>query len=249
MTERRIAEQAAQRAEDAGMTTDGCRAIVLADESWHAGVVGIACSRLAERYGRPVVLLQKQGDVCKGSARSIEGYSIHEGLTAASEHLVQYGGHDAAAGLTLASDQLEAFTARLVEHANAHITVEQLTPKLSIDCDGSLDELAIDTVRRIGRLSPFGQANPAPTVRLTGVTVAGQPRQIGANGRHLTLSVQAEAGGRRRVLRTVWFGAGSRAADLAAGQRLDAVIEPKINAWNGRESVEGMIRDVRVCEA
>ncbi|MHC4350722.1 MAG: single-stranded-DNA-specific exonuclease RecJ [Planctomycetota bacterium] len=72
--ERRITDQAAQRAEDAGMTADGCRAIVLADESWHAGVVGIVCSRLVEQYGRPVVLLQQQGDSCKGSARSIDGY-------------------------------------------------------------------------------------------------------------------------------------------------------------------------------
>jgi single-stranded-DNA-specific exonuclease len=245
-TERRITEQAAQRAEDSGMTADDCRVIVLADEAWHAGVVGIACSRLADRFGRPVVLLQKQGDLCKGSARSIEGYSIHDGLTAAAGHLTQYGGHDAAAGLTLASDELEAFTATLVEHANAHIAVEQLTPKLSIDCDGSLDELEIDTVRHIGKLSPFGQANPAPTVRVTGVTVAGPPKQIGANGRHLTLSVRAETGGRRRVLRTVWFGAGSRAADLVSGQRLDVVIEPKINEWRDRRSVEGMVRDVRV---
>jgi single-stranded-DNA-specific exonuclease len=247
-TERRITEQAAQRAEDAGMTTEDCRAIVLADEGWHAGVVGIACARLAERYGRPVVLLQKQGDVCKGSARSIEGYSIHDGLTAAAEHLTQYGGHNAAAGLTLPADELEAFTEKLVAHANAHIAVEQLTPELPIDCDGSLDELEFDTVRRIEKLSPYGQANPAPTVRITGVTVAGPPRQIGANGRHLTLSVQAEGGGRRRVLRTVWFGAGSRAADLASGQRLDVVIEPKINEWRDRRSVEGMVRDVRVCE-
>jgi single-stranded-DNA-specific exonuclease len=248
-TERRIAEHAARKAEDAGMTADGCRAIVLADESWHAGVVGIVCSRLVERYGRPVVLLQKQGDVCRGSARSIEGYSIHEGLTAAAGHLTRFGGHDAAAGLALRGADLDAFAADLIEHANAHIPVQQLTPAIRIDCDATMGELDIDEVRRIGSLSPFGRANPRPTVRITGAALAGPPRQIGANGRHLTMSLQADEGARRRWLRTVWFGAGSRAADLASGMRLDAVIEPKINAWNGRVSVEGMIRDVRICEA
>ena len=246
--ERRITDQAAQRAEDAGMTADGCRAIVLADESWHAGVVGIVCSRLVEQYGRPVVLLQQQGDSCKGSARSIDGYSIHEGLTAAAQHLTSFGGHEAAAGLALRTADLDAFTARLVEHANAHIPIEQLTPTLRIDCDAAIGDLEIGQVRRIGLLSPFGRSNPRPTVRITGAMLAGPPRQIGANGRHLTLKLQAGEARDRRVLRTVWFGSGSRAADLAPGMRVDAVIEPKINAWNGRESVEGMIRDVRVCE-
>jgi single-stranded-DNA-specific exonuclease len=246
--ERRITEHAARRAEDAGMTSDDCRAIVLADESWHAGVVGIVCSRLVERYGRPVLLLQRQGDACKGSARSIEGYSIHEGLTAASRHLTSFGGHEAAAGLALRSADLEPFTQALVEHANARIPIEGLTPTLSIDCDAAIGELDIGQVRRIASLSPFGRANPRPTVRITGATLAGPPRQVGANGRHLTLSLQSgEARGRRR-LRSVWFGSGSRAPDLASGMRVDAVIEPKINAFNGRESVEGMIRDVRICE-
>jgi single-stranded-DNA-specific exonuclease len=246
--ERRIADQATRRAEDAGMTTDDCRAIVLADESWHAGVVGIVCSRLVERFGRPVVLLQQQGDVCKGSARSIDGYSIHEGIAAASQHVTSFGGHEAAAGLVLPSASVEAFTAALVEHANAHISVERLTPTLTIDCDAGLEELDLSTVRHIRSLSPFGQANPTPTVRIANATVAEPPKQIGANGRHLTLRLQVDDGARRRSLRTVWFGAGARADDLASGMRLDAVIEPKINAWNGRESVEGMIRDVRICE-
>jgi single-stranded-DNA-specific exonuclease len=246
--ERRITEDAARRAEDAGMTGDDCRAIVLADESWHAGVVGIVCSRLVDRYGRPVVLLQRQGDVCKGSARSIDGYSIHEGLAAASRHLAGFGGHGAAAGLALRSADLDAFTRALIEHANARIPVERLTPTLPIDCDAAVAELDLVTVRRIRTLSPFGRSNPTPAVRLKAVTVAGPPKPIGANGRHLTLRVQAGDGARRRILRTVWFGAGDRAADLASGMRLDAVIEPKINAFNGRESVEGVIRDVRICE-
>src|SRR5687768_10168618 len=97
-------------AEDQDMIGSDRRAIVLAHESWHAGVVGIACSRLVERFGRPVILLQKCNDLCKGSGRSIDGYSLHDGLSSAAAHLVTYGGHAMAAGLTVASDQLVAFS-------------------------------------------------------------------------------------------------------------------------------------------
>src|SRR5262249_52321958 len=151
-TEQRIAEQAAELAEDAGMTTPDRRAIVLAHEEWHPGVVGVACSRLVDRFSRPVVLLQRQGEVCRGSARSIDGDSIHAGLVAASAHLGKFGGHEAAAGLSLATADLEAFTEALVAHANAHIPLESLTPRLHIDCDAGIDELEPEAVKRIAAL-------------------------------------------------------------------------------------------------
>lgn len=244
-TERRIAEQAARMAEDAGMTGDDRRIIVLADDSWHAGVVGVACSRLVDRFARPVVLLQRNGEVCRGSARSVDGFSIHQALQATAEHLIGFGGHDAAAGLRLETASLPAFTEALTEHANARIDADALVPSVWIDCDARVDELQMETVTRIKSLSPFGRENPRPTLRITGATIAGPPKQMGANGRHLMLSLRAD-GAQRRWLRLVWFSAGGQAADLAAGMRIDAVIEPKINAWNGRTSVEGMVRDVRV---
>ena len=144
-------------------------------------------------------------------------------------------------------DNLDAFTADFVEHANAHIEIESLTPSLWIDCDAGLDDLDIDAVERIASLSPFGRANPRPKVRVTGLTVAGSPKQVGSNGRHLTLSFRSEtANGAQRWLRVIWFGEGSRAADLATGMRVDAVIEPKINSWNGRTAVEGIVSDLRI---
>ena len=242
-TERRITEQATRMAEDAGMTGDDCRVIVLADESWHAGVVGIACSRLVDRFSRPVFLMQRQGEVCKGSARSIEGYSVHDALKATSSYLTSFGGHDAAAGLKLPAENLGAFTAELTKHANARIDVEQLTPGLWIDCEAEIDELEVETVNRIGLLSPFGRDNPRPAVCIRGATIAESPNQIGANGKHLTLNLRGD--GRRR-LRLIWFSAGSLAVDLAKGMHVDVVIEPKINNFNGRTTVEGIVGDVRV---
>ena len=119
---------------------------------------------------------------------------------------------------------------------------------MCIDCDAELEELGLDTVERIGSLSPFGRANPRPAVRLQKLALVGAPRQIGANGRHLTITVRP-GGSEGQWLRAVWFGEGGRAADLAPGMAVDVVIEPKINAFNGRTTVEGIVRDVRPREA
>ena len=226
------------------MTTPGRRAIVLADPSFHPGVVGIVCSRLVERFGRPAILLQREGAVCRGSARSISGYSIYDGLSACAEHLEKFGGHDAAAGMTLCTSELEAFTNALTAHANANITVEQLTPKLTIDCDATLHELDVPTVERIGRLSPFGFGNPKPKVRIDGAVLSGPPRQIGGGGKHLELRVHADLDGRRRAIRGVWWGGGELAGKLAAGQRLALVIEPRLDEWRGQVSVQAVVKDV-----
>ena len=247
-TERTVCDHAMQRAEDLGMTTDDHRAIILADESWHRGVIGVVCSRLVDRFGRPTILLQQEGDICKGSARSIDGFSMHDALSACSHHLMNFGGHDGAAGLTLTAANLPAFTEAFVEYANAQINAEQLTPAVGIDCDAALSELDLESVKRIAALSPFGRSNPRPALRIERATITDAPRQIGGNGRHLTLRLHQDHGPKRTVVRTVWWGAGALAADLAAGMKLDAIIEPKINTWNGRTSVEGELKDVRLCE-
>ncbi len=247
-TERRIFDQAAQMAIDAGMTDESRRAIVLAHESWHPGVVGIVCSRLVERFGRPAILLQDQGDLCKGSARSVDGYSIHAGLAATAAHLHTFGGHDAAAGLTIETAKLPQFTDAIIEHANARITPDQLMPAIGIDCDATLAELQIDTVRKLAEISPFGRDNPRPALRLQNATIAETPRQIGANGRHLSMKMRQDTDDGRNWTRAVWWSAGSRASDLAAGMNVDVIIEPKINTWNGRTNVEAEIKDLLIRE-
>ncbi len=245
-TERSILLDAARRAEEAGMTADDRRAIVLADERWHAGVLGIVCSRLVERYGRPAILLQRTNGECRGSGRSAGGYPLYDGLAACAALLQQFGGHDAAAGLVVRAENLDAFADAFIAHANGAIGVADLTPAVTIDCDARLDELDHGCVERIGRLAPFGRDNPRPAVRVEAVTVAAPPRAIGSNGRHLAIQLRSGEGTQRRLLRSVWFGGGEHAAQLAAGMTLDMVIEPKLNTFNGATSVEGEIRDVRV---
>ncbi len=106
---------------------------------------------------------------------------MHGALTATAEHLSEFGGHDAAAGLSLPPDNLDAFTDALIQHANTHISEEQLTPTVRIDCDTLMPELELEVVRRIESLHPFGRGNPRPTLRLREATVAEAPRQMGSD--------------------------------------------------------------------
>lgn len=245
--ERRIFDHAAQLAEDMGMTRDDHRVIVLAHESWHPGVVGIVCSRMVERFGRPVVLMNKSEQICKGSARSIDDYSIHDGLSAAAAHLTTFGGHAMAAGLSLPVENLAALVETLLSHANERIAVEHLTPSITIDCEATLPELERGAVEQMQRLSPFGRSHRAPSFLLRCASIVDPPKQMGANGRHLSLRVLQQSADEARLIRAVWWGAGERAQDFAAGMTIDAVIEPRLNEWNGRVSVEAEIRDARVC--
>lgn len=245
--ERRIFEQAAKLAEDRGLIAGDCRAIVLAHESWHPGVVGIVCSRMVERFGRPTVLLNQMKDVCKGSARSIDGYSIHEGISAGARFLTTFGGHAMAAGLTLPTEHLAAFSEAFAAHAADHIAPDQMTPAITIDCEANLLELDLAAVKALHSLAPFGRGNRAPTLLVRDAILAEAPKQIGSNGRHLALNLRQDGPSGRKFIRGVWWSAGERAADLASGMRLDLVIEPKLNEWNGRVNVEAQLHDLRIC--
>ncbi len=248
-TEKRIAEQAMRMAEDTGQTDRDCRIIVLAHEDWHPGVVGIVCSRLVNRFCRPAILMQKGAEVCKGSGRSIDGFNLHEALAACDENLISSGGHAAAAGLSLETENLEAFTTAITAHANANIQPDQLTPSLTIDCSATLRELDQSTIREFEGLAPFGQGNRAPVIHIARMTIADQPRQMGANGRHLSFRVRDDSpDGNRSQLRAVWWSAGSRAVDLAPGMTIDLALQPKLNTWQGRTTVEAEIKDLRIVE-
>lgn len=247
--ERAILEQAAAAAEAAGMTAPGRRAIVLADERWHAGVVGIVCSRLVERFCRPAILMCRRDGVCHGSGRSVEGFNLHGALAACGEWLERYGGHDMAAGVQVAESRLEPFTEAFIGHANSRIPEENLVPTVRFDCEAGLGELTLEAVESLESLAPFGRGNPEVRVLLRGLVLASTPQPMGAHGRHVSLQVRA-GGGREAfggvgpVMRLVGWGWGEHRERLRPGMSLDAVVEPKVNRWNGRVSVEGELCDV-----
>ncbi|MCH9057472.1 MAG: single-stranded-DNA-specific exonuclease RecJ [Planctomycetes bacterium] len=240
--EQRILAEAIDRAERAGMTHPDVRAIVLADENWHAGVVGIVCSRLVERFGRPTILLQRCGDLCSGSGRSIEGFSIHDAIADCAEHVESFGGHDMAAGLKLRSDQLDRFVEAFTDRANTALTAEDLISPLHVDCDADPGELSVRTIQQLDRLAPFGRANPRVRVRLSSLRVERAPNRFGSSGAHLAL----HAGGDGKIFRLVGWRLGHLADRIAAGDRIDAVVTPKLSFFSGRPRVEPELHDLRV---
>ncbi|MBY0308159.1 MAG: single-stranded-DNA-specific exonuclease RecJ, partial [Phycisphaerales bacterium] len=192
MVEARIVKQAEEMARGAGMTGPDRRAVVLAHRDWHAGVVGICCSRLVERFCRPVILMQlteHEGTVqAHGSGRSIDGFNLHAGLEACAEHLVKFGGHDMAAGLRLDASRLAAFTEAFTGYANERIGGDMLTHALDVDhvleCDGSAGAYDLAAVRSLERLKPFGRGNPCVRVLIRGARIAQTPRAFGATRTH-----------------------------------------------------------------
>lgn len=245
-TERQIVEQACELAERAGMTGSDRRAIVLAHEDWHPGVVGIVCSRLVEKFARPTILMQRQDELCVGSGRSIDGFNLHGALCDCAEHLVGFGGHDMAAGVKVTPDRLDRFVEHFIERANRLLSPDDLVRTIEYDCDGCVGDLSIRDIQRLEMLAPFGRENPHVRVRLRGVRVNSAPRTFGNNARHLSVELCDEGGGYARGVRAVGWNWAEHAAHLPAGSRIDAVVTPKLSTWNGRSRIEAELHDVMI---
>ncbi len=262
-TETAILEHAIKMAEEQGMTGTDRRAIVLAHETWHAGVVGIVCSRLVERFCRPTILMQlSAGDVggageasAHGSGRSIDGFNLHGAIEACSKHLTKFGGHDMAAGLTMAAANVPAFTEDFIGYANEQISPERLTRELTIDCAAGLHEMTLDQVAEIEQLAPFGRGNPAPAILLRDMVLAAPPQPLGKTGDHLALTIRARGGGAagvgtsggQRLLRVVAWRWGEHRGRLVNGHGLDVVVRPAISTFNGGRTVEPELLDLALC--
>ncbi len=214
------------------------RAYVLASRDWHEGVIGIVASRLAERYSRPVVLIAITDEGAKGSGRSIAGYDLHGGLTACRRHLSRFGGHRAAAGLSIEPELIEAFARDLAAHADGALSSFDLRPSQRIDAILAPAEVSLELADELARLEPFGLGNPgvtllAPAATLREVSVMGE-------GRHLRAAV--ELGGFR--CRAVGFGQGQEAGRLRAAGRFDVAYRLQRNEWNGSVSPQMVLRSV-----
>lgn len=220
--------------------------IVLANQGWNVGVVGIVASKLLERYYRPVIILDihPETGVCKGSARSIPGLDIYAALSSCAHLMDHFGGHPAAAGMSLHQDQLEAFTKALNEYASGVLTPEHLVPVTSADAEVSISDLSLQAAIELERLAPFGMANPLPKFIIRGATVK-ETRTMGQEGKHLKLVLQQG----NSSIEAVAFGKGALAKLLPGGTKVDMLAELSVNEWNGSRKPQLMLQDLAVQEA
>jgi len=217
----------------------GTTSIVLGDERWHPGVIGIVASRLVERYHRPSVLIAMENGKGKGSARSIRGLHLYEALHLCRDYLDGFGGHEFAAGLTISSDRIGDFTFAFEEVARGRLDDEDLIPCLFHDGEVLLEELTSEVVGELEGLAPFGSGNPEPLF-LTRRVKAQQIRVVGE--KHLRFTVRQ--GGYSSVC--IAFGMADRLRELEG--EIDLLHSPEINLWQGQVSVQLKVKDFRAAE-
>ncbi|WP_248927363.1 single-stranded-DNA-specific exonuclease RecJ [Paenibacillus hamazuiensis] len=220
---------------------------VLAHEDWNVGVIGIVASKVLDKYYRPTIILgiDRETGMAKGSARSIIGFDIHKALTHCADLMDHFGGHQAAAGMTIHKDHLQELSDRLNRLAEEWLTPEDFIPILQADIECSLDEVTVDSIRQLELLAPFGQGNPSPRFVFSGLAPR-ELRTIGKDQQHLKLSLSKAEAAAGAALDAVGFGKGAMADWIAPSSRLDVLGELSINEWNGTRKPQVMIQDLRV---
>lgn len=212
--------------------------LVVARDGWHAGVIGIVASRVVERFARPAVLVAWEGDVGKGSARSIPGFDLHAALAECAPLLARFGGHRMAGGLTLARGRLDAFRARFNEVARARLAPDDLVPRQRIDAVVRLDQLSLELERLLQHLEPCGAGNPTPVFGITGVAVR-EARPVGMN--HLRLVLEDPAG----RIGAIGFDWADRVDPAWWRAPVDVAFQLQQNEWRGDVSLQARIVEVR----
>lgn len=231
-----LMEAQSQVEEDPSLLDD--RVLVLAGKGWHRGVAGIAATRLAERYGRPCVLLGIEGEEATGSARSVEGFSIFDAIRASRETVVRFGGHTLAAGITLKTEQISAFR-KAINHYAAQEYPEMPFPVMHLDCKLNPKALSTELTDAIGALEPFGAGNPVPLFGICGVTIkAVAPLK---ENRHLRLTLEKNG----VSFPALKFHTSKEEFPFTVGESVDIAATLETSVYRGENQLSVYIRDVR----
>ncbi len=214
-------------------------AVVLADESWHQGVVGIVASRIAEEYACPAFLICLDGDHGKASSRSYGGFNLFSSLTTLSGLLESYGGHELAAGFTITRGNIPEFRRQISLLASGYYQDDGPRTQLDVDCAVPAELLTIRSIESLGILEPCGNGCPRPTLMVKNLTVD-RIQQVGS-GKHMRLRLKSG----HYYLGAIYFSATAETASIAPGDLVDVAFNPQINEYRGERSVQLNIVDIR----
>jgi len=215
--------------------------IVLASENFHSGVIGIVASRVVEKYFRPVVLIALENSIGKGSGRSIPHFNLHRALTECASHLVQFGGHAYAAGLTINENNLDSFRKAINEVGRRILSDENLVPELFLDESLKISEIDETLYEQVTLLEPFGAENPPPIFLIQDVSIQGL-KMIGRDESHVRFqAIQGDAG-----IDAVGFNLAKEFTSIDKKlDKVDLACEFQINDWDGRNKLELKVLDLR----
>ena len=208
-------------------------ALVLAGDDWHPGVIGIVASRIVDKYYRPVVVIGIKDGIGKGSCRSIRGFHMYKALEACRDHLLGFGGHAQAAGLSLQADQIDAFRQALDAYAAAQLQPDDFIPSVEVEQLLPIEEVTMDLIHELETLAPFGMGNPRPLFGCRNVRGA-YAKSLGAQGQHLRFSVDGREG---ESISAIGWNMSEQVA-LVNQEPVDVVYSPEINEWRGRQNLQ-----------
>lgn len=214
-------------------------AFVLSNRGWHAGVIGIVASRIVEQTARPAVLVAVEDGVGKGSGRSIPAFDLHSALGACAPLFQRFGGHRAAAGLTMDADRIPEFTEQFDAVAKSKLTADDLVPEIRVDVHVPLDSVGDELEKLVRHFEPFGIGNPAPLFRASGARVAHSPKRIGSDG--VRVMFETDAGS----VEAIGWGMASRAATLRAGSTVDIAFRLERDEYRGQSRLQLKLADIR----
>ena len=221
--------------------------IVLSSDGWHHGVIGIVASRITEKYSRPTILVSfdstdsdsNDGNVGKGSGRSIKGLNLVDALCYCSEHLVKFGGHELAAGLSVTRDELPIFRKKINEYAEQNLSKDALTPTLEADCVIDMSDISMTLAEDLQILEPYGVGNTIPNFIVYGVNVS-EINSV-SDGKHSRFTF----GEGKNTVSAMYFSNTPSSLGIYAGDLVDILFNIDINEWMGRKSVQLIIKDIR----
>ncbi|HCX21915.1 MAG: single-stranded-DNA-specific exonuclease RecJ [Flammeovirgaceae bacterium] len=218
------------------------RSTVLFKNDWHKGVIGIVASRCIEKYYRPTIILTESSEKATGSARSIEGFDIHDAISQCSDLLEQFGGHTHAAGLTMPIDNVPAFQQKFEEIVASTIASDILTPKIDVDLEVDLDFVNYKNYSIIKQMSPFGPHNQKPIFISRNVQLK-YPAKI-VKEEHLKVCIYQD--GQEFVYDAIGFGLAEKAALLESNKLFDIAYQIEENEYRGNKSLQLNIKDVKI---
>ena len=215
---------------------------VVFKKDWHKGVIGIVASRLIEKYYRPTLVFTKSNDVLAASARSVKGYDVYNAIESCREHLIQFGGHKYAAGLTLKPENYSAFKSSFEKHVKKTIEKKMLTPTITIDEKIQLLDVTPKFFRILKQFAPFGPFNKQPVFLSENLKDTGYCKTVGEDDKHLKLSLKQ---GNSDVFKAIAFGLGDKLSLIKNKTQFSGVFNIGENNWNGVKSIQLKLLDIK----
>lgn len=220
---------------------DNDRVLVLCSENWHIGVIGIVASRLVERFYLPTFIISSDGEIGKGSARSIPGFNMFEAMSRHGNLFEKYGGHEMAAGFTIKTERVDELRECMNLEAERLLGKDKPKPLLLVDYKLEPADVTLNTVRKLKLLEPFGTGNASPVFVYRGLSVMSS-KAVGNERKHLSLTVYDGV----NEIKCIAYNLGSMQKLLSIGRKIDIICSVENNIWNGIESVQLNVKDIKL---